>query len=149
MSEIATTLHGTAIAVEERGLLILGAPGSGKSTLAIELIALGAVLVADDSVAIRHHGEGLLLAVPQRNRGLIEARGVGILRMAFRDTAPLHLIADLDAETGHRLPSRCHRSLLGRDVPVILGKGRQGLASILMALLSGADLIDPDAPLTA
>ena len=41
-------LHASCIDIDGRGILILGESGSGKSTLAIQLIALGASLVADD-----------------------------------------------------------------------------------------------------
>lgn len=149
VTENATTPHGSAVAVGEQGLLITGAPGSGKSTLALELIALGARLVADDRVGVALHGGQLTLSAPENTPGLIEARGIGILRLDHVTSVPLHLIVDLDKASDQRLPARCHRRLLDRDVPVIFGKGRHGLAAILTVLLSGADLLDPDAPIDA
>ncbi|PIY73077.1 MAG: serine kinase, partial [Rhodobacterales bacterium CG_4_10_14_0_8_um_filter_70_9] len=70
-----------AVAGKARGLLILGASGAGKSALALELIALGAALVADDQVALRRVGEAVVAAPPPPLAGLIEARGLGLLRM--------------------------------------------------------------------
>ena len=43
-----TQMHATTVALRGRGLLILGPSGSGKSTLALQLMAVGARLVADD-----------------------------------------------------------------------------------------------------
>ena len=42
------TVHGTTVARAGRAVLILGASGTGKSALALQMIALGARLVADD-----------------------------------------------------------------------------------------------------
>jgi len=41
-------LHASCVCLEGRAVLIRGASGSGKSGLALQLIALGAALVADD-----------------------------------------------------------------------------------------------------
>ena len=82
--QAAAQLHASAVAVEGRGCLITGAAGSGKSTLALEMVALGAELVADDRVDIRRSGKALLLSAPASIAGLVEARGVGILRLPVR-----------------------------------------------------------------
>ena len=136
-------LHASAVAVGDRGCLILGASGSGKSTLALELIALGAELVADDRVDLARDGAGVVLAPPARLAGLIEARGVGILRMPHRAGVALALAVDLDRPPAERLPRRATRDLLGWPCPVILGRGRDGLASVL-ALVLRHGLVDPE-----
>ena len=41
-------MHATCVDVNGSGVLIIGRPGSGKSSIAINLLALGATLVADD-----------------------------------------------------------------------------------------------------
>ena len=46
-------LHGSCVAVEGRGVLIVGPSGAGKSSLALALMALGAELVADDRTEVR------------------------------------------------------------------------------------------------
>jgi HPr kinase/phosphorylase len=61
-----------------RAVLILGPAGSGKSALALQLMALGAALsptTAPCCAACRR----LWPARPTRIRGMIEARGMGIL----------------------------------------------------------------------
>jgi HPr kinase/phosphorylase len=131
----ATQLHATAVAVDGRGCLITGASAAGKSTLGLEMIALGAELVADDRVDVRRAEGALLLSAPATIAGLIEARGVGILRLPARAEAPLALIVDLDEAEGERLPEGRWRELLGVACPLVLGRSRVGLAALATVLL--------------
>jgi hypothetical protein len=48
----ALALHGSAVTVAGRGIVLLGAKHAGKSTLAAALAAAGARLVADDMAAV-------------------------------------------------------------------------------------------------
>jgi len=132
----ATCLHGSAVAIGEQAVLITGAPGSGKTTLALELIALGAELIADDRVDIQPDKAGRLwLTAPANGAGLVEMRGFGLLRLAVCPGAALKLIADLDQGETSRLPQRRERVLAGIACPVMLCKGRPGLAAALTCLL--------------
>ena len=133
---VGRTLHASAVAVAGRGLLITGRAGSGKTTLALEMIALGAELVADDRVALGGAGTGRLwLSAPARLVGLVEVRGFGLARLPARPRAALELIADLDAAETARLPERSSRTLAGIACPVFLCKGKSGLAAALTCLL--------------
>lgn len=143
MSAATETVHASAVAQEGRGVLIRGAPGSGKSTLAMELIALGAVLVSDDQVVLTAEPQGIRMSGSDATRGLIEARGIGILETPSIETARLAYVVDLDRAPDDRLPQFVEHRLLGHPVPVILGQGRVGLAAILRVLLAGARIIDP------
>ncbi|WP_194743542.1 HPr kinase/phosphorylase [Thermaurantiacus tibetensis] len=97
-------LHATAVLLPAGGLLLLGRPGAGKSDLAFRLVEQGAMLVADDRVELRVHGDGgIEAAPPPRLAGLLELRGVGILRLPWRAPAALRLALDLDREP-ERLP---------------------------------------------
>ena len=58
-------LHASAVALDGRGALLLGASGAGKSGLALRLMALGARLVADDRVLLRRGPEGLLIGLAE------------------------------------------------------------------------------------
>ena len=58
---------------------MIGPSGAGKSALALQLLALGAELVADDRTDIIRQGDHLIADVPQAIAGMIEARGMGIL----------------------------------------------------------------------
>ena len=74
-------LHASAVALDPlRGVLIKGGSGAGKSTLALQLMALGAHLVADDRVDLSVETGHLVARAPASIAGRIEARGVGLLR---------------------------------------------------------------------
>jgi len=128
-------LHASAVAFSGRGCLITGASGSGKSTLAIELIALGAGLVCDDRADVRREAGALRISPPLALAGLIEARGAGLITMPHVAVAELGLIVELDHGETERLPLRRKRDLLGISCPVIFGRGRSGLASIVKLFL--------------
>lgn len=137
-------VHATCVALGARGLLIRGAPGSGKSALALELIALGAELVADDQVALARAGDAVRARAPARLAGLIEARGIGILRLPFRADVALSLVLDMDAAEPGRLPPRREARLIDVAIARILRPPSAGAGAILAALRHGPAL-DPDA----
>lgn len=128
-------IHGSVVALQDRAVLITGAAGSGKSTLCLELIALGATLVADDRVDLVRNGDEIIASAPKSIAGLIEARGVGIMRMTYTASARIAWIVDLDQSEMERLPEGRTHPLLDVPCPVILGKERPGLAAILFNLL--------------
>lgn len=128
-------IHGSAVAVDDKALLIIGASGSGKSTLALEMIALGASLIADDRIDLARKGQVLTAAPPETIAGTIEARGVGLIDMEHVTDVQIAWIVDLDEIEPERLPCSRTRHLLDVPCPVILGKDRDGLAAILWNLL--------------
>ncbi len=93
-------VHASCVAREARGLLLLGPSGAGKSDLALRLINRGFVLVADDRVDLE---EGRARP-PARLAGLLEVRGVGLLRFPHEADIPLVLALDLAARP-ERLPA--------------------------------------------
>lgn len=100
--------------------MILGPSGSGKSSLALQLMAWGADLVADDTTRLERVGDLLHASPVPATRGLIEARGVGILRAASVSRATVVLAVDLGEMETERLPPRRRVSLLDREIPLIL-----------------------------
>lgn len=147
------TVHASCVCVDpspgappgpRRALLILGAPGAGKSSLAIGMIALGAELVADDQVRLWREGDLVLASPPAALAGLVEARGVGLLRLPWREAA-VAMALDLDMAPAGRLPPRRTRLLLGATVPLMVRPERVCAAATLLALRHGPPL-DPDAP---
>jgi HPr kinase/phosphorylase len=115
----AETVHASCVALEGRAVLIRGASGSGKSALALELLALGAGLVADDRTRIWRAGTQVLADAPATIRGRIEARGIGILDLPATGPQPLALVVDLDRHAQGRLPEPREAVLAGISLPVI------------------------------
>jgi HPr kinase/phosphorylase len=99
-------IYGTCVALSGLGVLLRGPSGSGKSDLALRLIDGGAKLVADDHVELSLDAAGRVMArVPRTLAGLLEVRGIGILRMDAIRTAPVGLVVDLTPDDQvERLP---------------------------------------------
>ena len=134
------------VALDGRALLIAGQPGAGKSALALDLIALGATLVADDRTLLRRDGAVLRASPPPALAGLIEARGLGLLRLPHvADVAVLALL-DLDMPEPDRLPVRRTTGLLGVALARILRPCHVQPAALIAVLRHGLP-IDPEAPL--
>ena len=140
-----TNLHASCVAAEGEGgwraLLILGPSGSGKSALALDLISRGARLVADDRTEVALQEGRLVASAPAPIAGMIEARGVGLLRLPWLDDVEVAFAADLSATETERLPQVRELRLLDATVPRILCAGNPGAAPALMALLRGGGLV--------
>ena len=127
--------HASCVAINGRGLLIRGKSGAGKSSLALELMAYGADLVADDRTDLWQQGHQLMAAAPAALTGLIEARGVGILRVPALEQAEISLIVDLGQRECNRLPPLRHIMVLGARVPLVHGAENAHLAPALLQYL--------------
>lgn len=104
-------VHATTVSIDGRGVMLIGLSGAGKSSLALELIGLGALLVADDRTRVEGvagtAGNGLVAHVAQTMAGMIEARGLGLIRVPSigQDCqVPVHLVVDLSRIEDQRLP---------------------------------------------
>lgn len=138
MTPAGLTIHATTVAHAGRGLVILGPSGSGKSGLALQLMGMGAALVADDRTILHRRENRLIASCPPAIRGRIEARGVGILAAEAIDEAEVHLAVDLSVAETERLPPLRHVEWLG--VPIALVHHLQSPhfpAAILHYLASG------------
>ena len=113
------SLHATTVAWGGRGVVAFGPSGSGKTELALTLMAYGADLVTDDGTLIRRQGDHLFAEAPSSIRGLIEARGVGILRAHPVPGARVALAIDMGQVESERLPPERSVSWLGISVPLI------------------------------
>lgn len=125
--------RGTAVCLNGRGLLALGPSGSGKSRLALELMALGARLVADDGVWLTADSG---MERPDTAPPMVEARGIGLLYADPVHAAPLSLVVDLAKPEADRLPP--HRTIAapGGPVPLIFGKDHPFLAAAICHYLT-------------
>lgn len=135
------TIHASAVAIDGQGVLILGPSGAGKSSLALQLIALGGMLVGDDRIALTRAGEDVIAAAPAALSGLIEARGVGLIRTPATP-APLRLVVDLAQSETERLPPIRHTAIMDMSLPLVLGPVSAHLPSTICLLLRGGR-IDP------
>ena len=102
MSNLPTTrvrMHATCVARDGEGVLLLGPSGAGKSDLALRLLGRGFALVADDQVDII---DGMARA-PERLAGLLEVRGLGIVRLPYLSQAKLKVVITL-TDGCQRLP---------------------------------------------
>src|SRR6185503_6471150 len=100
-------VHATCVALDGKAVLLRGPSGSGKSDLALRLIDGGARLVADDRVDLEREGSRILASAPPAIAGVIEARGLGLLRVGCVGRTPLSLVVDLvPAESVERLPEK-------------------------------------------
>lgn len=116
MTGHSLTVHATCVDISGKGVLIVGPSGSGKSSLALQLMSLGAQLVADDRTILSSH-DGTVRATPPRTiAGRIEARGVGIICVEHRVKTSLSLVIDLAQVERVRLPQRHSMTLL--DIPL-------------------------------
>jgi HPr kinase/phosphorylase len=118
-------------------LMITGASGSGKSELALQMMALGARLVADDQTHLRRVDAGLVASGANTIRGLIEMRGIGILRADPMDDVKLAAIVDLDQTETRRLPPNRSKLILGVAIPVLHAVTSAAFAAALVHYMRG------------
>jgi serine kinase of HPr protein (carbohydrate metabolism regulator) len=98
-------VHGTCVAIGGRGVLLVGSPGSGKSDLALRLIdapgravgenVMDAVLVSDDQTQVVKQGNRLIASAPPQLAGLLEVRGLGIVKCRHMASCDLALAVRL------------------------------------------------------
>jgi HPr kinase/phosphorylase len=124
------TIHATLVKMMTRGIVLMGESGSGKSRLALSLLYEGAQLVADDMVELFVGPDGLRGRAPNRLKGLIEIRGVGIIdvsaalgRPFVLDEVSIDLVVSLvkrqDKIRRADTPAVSVIALLGREIPEI------------------------------
>lgn len=130
-------IHASAVAIDRRALVIVGASGSGKSALALEMMGFGAKLVADDAVWLRSVDGALIAQAPPTLTGMIEARGIGLLVAEPAGPAPVAAIADLDEAQTVRLPEHGSAELAGVILPVIARPAGSGFAAAMVQFLKG------------
>jgi HPr kinase/phosphorylase len=105
-------VHGSCVARGNAAVLIVGPSGAGKSDLALRLLGRGFMLVADDQVDII---DGRACA-PKSLAGLLEVRGLGIVRLPYLSDVELKVVITLTGSP-ERLPLPELHPVL--DLPVV------------------------------
>ncbi|MFN3584478.1 HPr kinase/phosphorylase [Phenylobacterium sp.] len=103
------------------GALIEGPSGAGKSDLALRAIDQGFRLVADDRVLLWASGGRLFGRAPDTLHGLIEVRGLDVLRAQALPLAEVGLVVRLGIP--ERIPDPVHEHILGLSVPALTTEG--------------------------
>ena len=125
------SIHASCVALDGFAILFTGPSGAGKSELALRMIDAGFVLLADDRVELDH----AFATAPENLRGLLEVRGVGILRLPFVERAEILLHVGLGASDS-RLPESRRDPLTGAVSPRLEPSHPAAVARIRAAFLA-------------
>ena len=99
------------------GALIEGPSGAGKSDLALRALAQGFRLVADDRVVLWPSDGRLFGRAPDALHGLIEVRGLDVVRTEALPLCEIGLLARIGSP--ERLPEPAFDDILGVRVPTL------------------------------
>lgn len=118
----AVNLHATCIAIKHNGILLLGKSGAGKSDLALRLIEnKNAILVADDRVDIKKIDDKIFASSPHTIKGLLEVRGIGIIKVPCLEQCDIKLAVNLvdDTKQIERMPENKFYEIQQIKIPMI------------------------------
>ncbi len=118
-------------------MLLRGESGSGKSALALDLMALGAELIADDGVILRAEGGQIWAHCPEAIKGKIEARYIGLLMATPAAPAPVGLVIEMGAVETERLPPRRRCRIQGVQIACLHKVETRGFAAAIVQYLKG------------
>ncbi len=100
-------MHASVIAIGKAAVLLRGPSGAGKSDLALRLIANGAQLVSDDYVELQELSGKIWAHAPQTIAGMIEVRGLGLIKIPHISGVQVALACDLvSKDIIERLPEQ-------------------------------------------
>lgn len=136
MSDPQEIIHASAVRHGGGAVLITGASGSGKSGLALQMMALGAGLIADDRVILSVQDDVLIASCPATIKGLIEARGVGILNAEPAAPSPVVLVIDMDKTETERTPPHRVVTHLSHILPLLWCVDSPHFPAMIMQILS-------------
>ena len=112
-------IQATAVSYAGHAVLIQGNSGVGKTTLALQLIEKGASLIGDDLVEVFIQKDRLYCRAKKNLKGVIEIRGLGLVRgLKTAEPVPVLCAVCLHTTMTERLPENRTISLLGKKIPV-------------------------------
>ena len=115
-------IYATCVAINGCGVLIFGKSGSGKSDLALRLIEnKNAVLVSDDRTELCIDNNKLYARAPSAIKGLLEVRGVGIIKLKCLDNVEVRLSVCLKDNMNQieRMPEEKFYEINGINIPIL------------------------------
>lgn len=137
------TIHASAVLVGARAVLVRGPSGAGKSRLVLAVLHAAAAgrlafarLVADDRVHVEAVNGRVIARPPAALAGLLEVRGIGIVRLPFEAAAAVSLVVDLGVAGAPRLPDPGRTEVAGVTLPRLAVA--PGCDPLLMVLLAAA-----------
>ncbi len=138
------TIHASAVAVDGKGILILGKSGAGKSELALDLLdqcairGLEGALIGDDQIVLTQKDFGVFASAPPSLAGLIEVRGSGIHKINNIKESRLFLAVRLvDPKDAVRMPEDEEQEIApGISLPcLVLPQGNFSALRVILARL--------------
>ena len=115
-------IYATCLELNHKGILLIGPSGSGKSDLALRLIKeKQAILISDDRTNIEIVSGAIIASCPQTIQGLLEVRGIGIVKMPHKKQSKISLVIELTNNLSQieRLPLFETITLLGIEIKKI------------------------------
>ena len=114
---VSKRIHGSSVALEDNGVLIIGNSGSGKSDLALRLIDSGGTLISDDqTLCLKKQNEIFLFSIAAIY-GLLEIRNMGIIKVPYVENVKMKIIVSLVQKKTERLYPKNKKRLLGLNFP--------------------------------
>lgn len=112
-------IHASCVSIKNKGILLLGDSGAGKSDLSLRLIMrCQAVLVADDRVDIKADGGIITASAPEILQGLLEVRGIGIIKTDYLPQAEICAVFALDSDKIERMPEQQYYKIGDKKLPL-------------------------------
>ena len=114
---VSKRIHGSSVALEDNGVLIIGSSGSGKSDLALRLIDSGGTLISDDqTLCLKKQNEIFLFSIAAIY-GLLEIRNMGIIKVPYVENVKMKIIVSLVQKKTEQLYPKNKKRLLGLNFP--------------------------------
>ncbi len=112
-------IHASCVRYKDKGILIMGESGTGKSDLALRLMDEGAILISDDYVDVTPNDGKAIANTPPTIEGLIEVRGIGLVKSDYENQCELGLVLELcNRDEIDRLPEAAYFDVEDVKIPL-------------------------------